>query len=150
MAVAQMAAGGKYISHVDKEAPAPESGSYELSFADAANRTSFSTTQQVWEQNGIKVINDKGSSTSNVADYSAPARFYKSSTLTVQCPGMKKIEFICNSGEYANALKESITSGTAKVSSSVVTVDLGSAADSYVIETLSAQVRMDSITVYTE
>lgn len=145
----QMDQGGVIVKHTDVEVEVP-AGAKTISFSDVANRTTLTTSQQVWEQNGIKVINDKGSSTSNVADYSAPARFYKSSTLTVQCPGMKKIEFICNSGDYATALKESITSGTATVSSSVVTVDLGSAADSYVIGTLSAQVRMDSITVYTE
>ena len=39
-----------------------------LSFASVANRTSQTTAQQVWEQNGIKLINNKGSSTSNVAD----------------------------------------------------------------------------------
>ena len=62
--VAQMAQGGKYISHVDKEAPAPEAGTYTLDFSDVANRTSYSTDEQVWEQNGIKLTNNKASSPS--------------------------------------------------------------------------------------
>ena len=45
-----------------------------LSFADKSYRTSFSTTQQVWEQNGITLTNNKSSSTNNVADYANPVR----------------------------------------------------------------------------
>ena len=54
-----------------------------LSFENANNRTLFSETQQVWTQNGITLTNDKGSSTSDIADYADPARFYKSSKIIV-------------------------------------------------------------------
>ena len=145
----QMAQGGVCVEYTDVPDETP-AGAAVLSFMDASNRTAFTTSQQVWEQNGVKVINDKGASTSNVADYTAPARFYKSSKLTVEYPGMKKIEFVCNNGSYATALKSSITTGTASVNGSVVTVELPSAADSYVVGVLSAQVRMDSLTVYAE
>ena len=139
--------GGNTGGDVEIEIPA---GAATISFSDVANRTTLSTSQQVWEQNGIKVVNDKGASTSNVADYSNPARFYKSSKLTVECSGMTKIWFACNSESYAKALKESITTGTVAIDGKTVQVDLTAAADSYVVETLSAQVRMDSIAVYTE
>ena len=139
--------GGNTGGDVEIEVPA---GAATISFSDVANRTTLSTSQQVWEQNGIKVVNDKGASTSNVADYSNPARFYKSSKLTVECSGMTKIWFACNTESYAKALKESITTGTVAIDGKTVQVDLTAAADSYVVETLSAQVRMDSITVYTE
>ena len=146
----QMAQGGVIVEHTDVVVEAP-AGSAELSFADKANRTVFTTSQQVWEQNGIKLINDKGASTSNVADYAAPARFYKSSKITVEYAGMTKIEFVCNNGSYATALKSSITTGTVTVNGSVVTVVLPAAADSYVVESLTGgQVRMDSLTVYAE
>ena len=146
----QMAQGGVIVEHTDVVVEAP-AGSAELSFADKANRTVFTTSQQVWEQNGIKLINDKGASTSNVADYAAPARFYKSSKITVEYAGMTKIEFVCNNGSYATALKSSITTGTVSVNGSVVTVVLDAAADSYVISSLTGgQVRMDSLTVYAE
>lgn len=150
--VAQMAAGGKYISHVDKEAPAPESGSYELSFADAANRTSFSSTQQVWEQNGVKLTNDKAGSTSDVADYVAPARFYKSTSLKVEKAGMSKIVFYLNSGKPASGLTDSISDSNASVSTEgyVVTVSFTNAVDVFEIPSLAAQIRMDSLTVYAE
>lgn len=139
---------GVYVSHVagaEVEQPANEA---TLSFADVTNRTVFTTEQQVWEQNGITLTNDKGSSTSNVADYSAPARFYKSSNLKVETEKtMTKIVFACNNATYATALKESITTGTATTDGSIVTVVLPSSAKSYTINTLSAQVRMNSLTV---
>ncbi len=146
----QMAQGCVIVEHTDVVIEAPE-GSATLSFADTANRTVFTTSQQVWEQNGIKLTNDKGSSTSNVADYSAPARFYKNSKITVEYAGMTKIEFTCNNSSYATALESSITSGNVSVSGSVVTVTLDAASDSYVVNALSGgQVRMDSVTVYAE
>ena len=54
-----------------------------LTFDDTSKRTSFSTEQQVWTENGITLTNDKSESTSNVADYSAPARFYKNSKIII-------------------------------------------------------------------
>ena len=146
----QMAQGGVIVEHTDVVIETP-AGAAELSFANKANRTVFTTSQQVWEQNGVKLINDKASSTSDVADYAAPARFYKSSKITVEYAGMTKIEFVCNSGSYATALQSSITTGTVTVNGSVVTVVLPAAADSYVISSLTGgQVRMDSLTVYAE
>ncbi len=143
--------GGIYVSHVVGETPEAPANSATLSFADVANRTSFTTEQQVWEQNGVKLTNDKAGSSSDVADYSAPARFYKSSSITVEGEkAMTKIEFACNSGTYATALQNSVTSGTVTVDGSIVTVTLASAATSYNIATLSAQVRMNSLTVYYE
>ena len=139
---------GVIVEHTDVEVETPVDA-VTLSFADKANRTEFTSTKQVWMQNGITLTNDKGSSTSNVADYANPARFYKSSKITVEYPGMTKIEFECNSSSYATALKSSITTGTVSVNGSVVTVQLAAAADSYVIASLTGgQVRMNSLTVY--
>ena len=121
-----------------------------LSFADKAQRTEFTTSKQVWEQNGIVLTNDKAASTSNVADYANPARFYKSSKITIEAPGnITKIVFDCNSSSYATALKSSITSGgTVSVNSDKVTVVLTDPATSFVIASLSGgQVRMDGLTV---
>ena len=121
-----------------------------LSFADKAQRTEFTTSKQVWEQNGIVLTNDKAASTSNVADYANPARFYKSSKITVEAPGnITKIVFDCNSSSYASALKSSITSGgTVSVNSDKVTIVLAQPATAFVIASLSGgQVRMDSLTV---
>ena len=124
-----------------------------LSFANKAQRTTFTTSQQIWEQNGITLTNNKGSSTSNVGDYANPARFYKSSNITVAMSGklITKIVFECASG-YADELQNSITSGgTVTVSSNKVTVTLSTPAESFTISNLSGgQVRMNSLTVYYE
>lgn len=52
----------------------PNAKTATLSFADKAQRTSFSTAQQVWEQNGITFTNNKASSTTNVADFNVSLR----------------------------------------------------------------------------
>ena len=122
-----------------------------LSLTDkAATRTSYSTEKQVWEQNGIKLTNDKAGSTSNVGDY-APLRLYKSSSVTIECAGMTKIVFYCNDYKdtYAGALRDSITDKnvTVSVDGLVVTVEFAEAKDSFTISSLSNQVRLDSLTV---
>ena len=123
-----------------------------LSFSSTANRVSQDSSKQVWSANGITLTNNKGASTSNVADYSNPARFYKSSQLIVEATGILKIEFTCNSASYASALKSSITAadgGTVSISGSVVTVTFADPVNSYTIASLTGgQVRVNSITVY--
>lgn len=136
------------------EEGAAEAVELKLSFASKDNRTTFTTSQQVWEQNGIKLTNDKGSSTSNVADYSNPARFYKSSKITVAVAGKQitKIVFNCNTSSYATALKSSIpaaTGVTVSVSGSAVTVEFAAPVDSFVIASLTGgQVRINDMTVF--
>lgn len=122
-----------------------------LSFADKAQRTSYSTTQQVWEQNGITFTNNKASSTTNVGDYANPVRLYANSEVIVEYDNMKKIEFTCGSSSYATALKNSIGTvdgATVTVSGSVVTVEFNENVDSFTIAKLTAQVRLSSLTVY--
>ena len=121
-----------------------------LSFSSTANRVSQTTSAQIWSQNGVTVTNNKAASTSNVANYSNPARFYASSELIVEAKGITKIVFDCNSTSYATALKNSIgtvSGASVSVSSDKVTVTFSSAVDSFKIAKLTAQVRMDSITV---
>ncbi|MBO5901958.1 MAG: BACON domain-containing protein [Alistipes sp.] len=123
-----------------------------LSFANKAQRTTFTTTQQIWEQNGIKLTNDKASSTNAVADYANPARFYAGSKLTLDAPGaIKSIKFTCNSSSYATAMKNGIgtvSGATVTVSGSDVTVTFTEAtAAQFVVAKLTAQVRMNSLSV---
>lgn len=122
----------------------------DITFNNTSKRTEFSNTKQVWEENGITVTNNKAASTSNVANYSNPARFYAASELIIEYPGMVKIEVTCNTSSYATALKNSIpaNSATVTVSGKVVTITLPAAADSFKVAKLSAQVRVNSITVY--
>lgn len=121
----------------------------ELSFSSKNQRTSISATKQIWEQNGIRMINEKGGSGSDVADYVKPVRCYSGSKLTIEMIAgqkMTEIEFSCNKEEYATTLKKSITGGTSSVSGKVVTVSMPGN-ESFVIEKLSAQVRINSLTV---
>ena len=120
----------------------------ELEFV-AANRTSWDTSQQTWEVEDVKLVNEKGSSTSNVADYVNPARFYKSSKITVTADGkITTIVFDCNSTSYATTLKSSITGATVSASSDKVTVTLDGSSNEFVIASLTGgQIRMDSMTV---
>ena len=140
---------GVYVSHIsapEQEQPANEA---KLDFSNVANRVEWDTEHQIWSANGITLTNNKGASTSNVADYSAPARFYKSSEIIVECEkAMSKIEFSCNSASYATALQNSITSGDVTVDGSSVIVTFSSAVSSYTIASLTGgQVRMNSLTV---
>jgi hypothetical protein len=133
------------------EVEEPEGEKSSISFADKAQRTVFNTSQQVWVQNGITVTNDKASSTNNVADYANPARFYAGSKITVSCTGMKTIVVNCGSPDYANTLKNSIGTVegvTVTVNGTAVTVELAAAADTVVVESLKAQVRVNSIDIY--
>ena len=120
-----------------------------LTFDDTAKRTTFTTSQQIWEENGITFTNDKSASNTNIADYSKPVRLYQNSKITVEAPGeITVIVFDCNSTSYANALKNSIgATAEVEVSSDKVTVTLNGTSAEFVIEKLTAQVRMDAVTV---
>ena len=152
--VPQMAKDGKYISHVDNEAPAPENGTYTLDFSDVNNRVSLNDNEQIWEQNGIKLTNNRASSTSKIADYSAPARFYKSTSLKIEKAGMNKMVFLCNSGKNTGPadLKTSVTdaNATVTVDGMTVTITFATSVDVFEIATLAGQVRVDVLTVYAE
>ena len=126
-----------------------ETAEATITFDNKAKRTTFTDTQQVWEENGITVTNDKNKSTNKVADYAKPARFYQGSKVTVTAPGeITQIIFDCNSSSYATELKNSIKSGaTVTVASDKVTAILTIPASSFVVDQLVKQVRMDAITV---
>lgn len=129
----------------------PVKATATLSFADKAQRTSYSTSQQVWTQNGITFTNDKASSSNNVADYAKPARLYANSKVTVEAPGnITEIVFDCNNSSYATAMKNSIENyyiGSATASSDKVTVTLDGTSTTFVVTKLEAQVRIDAVTV---
>ena len=120
-----------------------------LTFNSKDKRTTLSAQQQVWQENGIVLTNDKASSTNTVADYVSPARFYKGSKITLEAPGeIAEIIFDCSSSSYATSLNNSAAgTGTVSVSSDIVTVIPNDASSSYVIAQLTAQVRLDAVTV---
>ena len=132
------------------EPEVPTTNEITLSFADKAYRTQFTSSVQVWETTGLKLTNNKASSQNNVADYVNPARFYAASEIIVEATNMTKIEFTCGSSSYATVLKNSIGStATVSVSGSVVTVEFNSPVNSFTIKSLTAQVRINSMKVFT-
>ena len=120
-----------------------------LTFDDKAKCTSNSTSQQVWEENGIVFTNDKAASSTNVALY-APIRLYASSAITVKCSlgNIAQIEFICDTykNTYPADLQKSI-GAEATVSGTKVTVTPTATSDTYEVKKLAAQVRLKSVTV---
>lgn len=118
-----------------------------LTFDNKSKRTEFTDAKQVWMENDIILTNNKANSKNNIADYAEPARFYQNSSIVVSAPGnITKIVFDCNTSAYATALKNSIGS-TATASSDMVTVSFASAVQNFTIAKLTAQVRMDAVTV---
>ena len=127
-----------------------ETVDFTITFDDTSKRTEFSTTAQVWEENGITVSNIKNTSTSNVADYCNPVRFYKNSKVTVQFENMTKIVFVCDSSSFASALQTSIgtvNGVTVEVSGSNVIVTFDTPVNAYSVVLSGGQVQVKSITV---
>ena len=128
--------------------------------ADKANRTEFNKkSHQIWKQNGITVINNKGTYNNDLGDYANPIRFYAGTTVTIEFPGMTKIVIDCSGITAGNDQKyitnwesseiEGIKDATIVVENRIVTITLPTPVDSITI-TMSAQSRANSITVYTE
>ncbi|MBQ4570778.1 MAG: hypothetical protein IJB21_03695 [Bacilli bacterium] len=133
---------------VTSKVKAADEDTATITFDDKSKRTSYSTSEQIWEENGITVTNNKASSTTNVGDYAKPARFYANSSLVIshEC-NINEIVFDCNSSSYATALKNSI-GNNATVSSDKVTYSLdGQSNEITVVSKFTAQVRIDAITV---
>ena len=125
----------------------PVTESSTLTFDDKAKRTTFNSNQQVWQENGVTLTNDKAASSNAVADYAKPARFYQGSKITVAVDGkISEIVFDCNSSSYATALKNSIGSN-ASANSDKVTVTLDGSENNFVVAKLTAQTRLDAVTV---
>ena len=120
-----------------------------INFNSTGNRTSFSTELQVWQQNGITVTNNKASSTSNVGNYSNPARFYANSELIVTSTVGKIVSMVFNCyGEDATKyLSGSYDGATLTSNGATVTVTLATPSESFTFASLANQVRVNSIDV---
>lgn len=117
-----------------------------ISFANATDRTSWSTAEQVWERDGVIFKNTKTSESSNVVENVNPVRLYKNSIITLSAPSnILKIEFESNSTEYATALKNSINGSTISGTKVSVVLDGTSSAVNYTLS--GGQVRLNSLTV---
>ncbi|MDE6201170.1 MAG: hypothetical protein K2M47_04750 [Clostridiales bacterium] len=126
--------------------------SKSLSFTVAANRTSIDTsTSQVWEANGVKFTNGKGTGNAirdNTND--GHVRCYQNSTVKVEYANMKKIVFHATSG-YAKVAESigAVEGVTVTTDGNDIIVTFDTAKD-YFEFTCSAQLRFTSIDVYYE
>lgn len=122
-----------------------------ISFANTNQRTSRTNNQQVWENAGITLTNEKSSSNTNVSDRTNPVRFYSGQKLTIGAEGnIKSITFVCNNSTYATNLQNSIGTGsgaTVTRSGSNVTVTFTNATATQFVINLTGDVRMNSLTV---
>ena len=118
--------------------------------ANKTDRVQFSTSTQVWQKDKLTVTNNKTSGSSNIADYSNPVRFYKSSQIVIAYPGMTSLVIDCsNTGDakYSTPWAATLDAAdlTYTVEGKVYTVTFDEPVDSITL-TASAQVRANSIT----
>lgn len=138
-----------YAVFADEVVGEPEEVKATLSFANKAQRTSFSSDQQVWEQNGITLTNTQGNADNDapVADYVNPARFYANSSISIQAPGnITEIVFACSSDSYVTPTKNSV-GNSAKSDGNNVIVALSPSSNTFDIAKVTAQIRLNSLTV---
>ena len=122
-----------------------------LDFTTLDQRTEYSTTVQVWQNNGLVLTNNKGGSSSNVGDYSNPARFYKGSEIIIAYPGMTSL-VIDATGLGASYLWEATLDAaglTYTVSEKVYTITFAAPVDSITL-TAANQARAYSMTATAE
>ena len=120
-----------------------------IDFSTTGQRTEYSTSTQKWENDGLTLINNKASSTTNIGDYSNPARFYKSTQIIVSFPGMTSL-VINATGIESKYLWEATLDATGltyTVSEQVYTITFAEPTDSITL-TAANQVRANSITAY--
>ena len=117
-----------------------------LTFDNADKRVESSTTKQVWKENDITLTYVQADYNNSLAEYVKPIRFYKGTSITIEVPGnIAKIEFTCNSTDYAGTLNKSISGSS--ISGNIVTIELDGTSKSVTYKMSEGQVRMDALTV---
>ena len=128
-----------------------ETAGVTLSFANTSARTELSTSKQVWVSGDLKLTNDKAGSSSNVADYSNPARFYKNSTITIEyAAGIKTLTFTCDGTakyQLTSGVKISVAGATIVQTGAVTTITFEEPVTSVTITLSVQQVRIKTLEV---
>ncbi|MDE6617845.1 MAG: hypothetical protein K2K13_02325 [Clostridiales bacterium] len=126
-------------------------------------RKEFEADHQTWEQNGIKLTNSKGNSSTNVNNASSNyhVRIYKSSSVKIEYPNMAKLVFHSeasytdNSGktsDYPAWLKSSLEAAnlgtvTADTENNTVTLTLVGTMDAIEFAASAGQIRLTTLDV---
>ena len=117
----------------------------------ATNRTSMSGETAIWEANGIKLTQNKASSTNAVADYAAPVRIYKGHTAVIESTGMTKIVFeAAGEAKHIDGLQQTLAAlenCTVAVDGKVFTLTFNAPVNSVTLSA-AAQFRLNNIHVY--
>ena len=114
-----------------------------ISFANTAQRVSQTNSKQVWQNEGVTFTNS-----GSVASYSNPVRLYSGSNVVIEHEAMTKILFVVSESKYVSPLVNSIgTTATTATAGNNVTVTFINPVDEFTIASLSAQVRLNSLTV---
>ena len=120
-----------------------------ITFDNKSKRTEQTTEKQVWAENGITVTNNKAASSTNVADYANPARFYASSDLIIEYTGIVKIVINTTGGKNWGGCSSISGGGVATADGTITTIVFDSPVDSVTITKLTDQIRVTSIEIYT-
>ena len=130
--------------------PEQDENSITIDFSDIANRTEYKTTIQVWANGDFVLTNNKTSNSPDIGNYCNPARFYAHTEMIFSGVTMTKLIFNCNQEKYVTALTDTLN-GLADITVTteglIVTVEFAAPVETFVIKELSAQVRLDSVTV---
>ncbi|MBQ8292998.1 MAG: hypothetical protein IJX78_04215 [Bacilli bacterium] len=127
------------------ETPATKSAT--ITFNDLSKRTQISDEAQVWEENGIKVSNNRNGAKAAVnGKYYNPARFYAGSQVVVESTKAFTKVVITTNNKHFKSLD--ITGATVTIDGSTTTIEFASSATSFTIDELAAQVRVDKIEVF--
>ena len=116
---------------------------------EATNRTEFTTEKQVWTSNGITVTGSKGNSTSNIADYVNPARFYAKTSLKIEYTSEMTKIVIETSGDKCYSAGATLDGATLTVEGNLMIIELDTPATSFEISELVTQIRVSKLYVFT-
>lgn len=121
-----------------------------ITFDNTSKRTSVSTTQQIWEENGIVFTNNKGSGSDINESYFNPVRVYKNSEVVIEYgKTITKIDFATSGSDYAEKLESSLSSlGDISTSGNTVTLVLTQPTKSFTFTNSGGATRFNSITIY--
>ena len=132
------------------EEPALENAVLDLTTKD--NRTFYDAAdKQVWEQNGIKLTNTKGESTSNVPD-KAPFQVNSKGSIIIEGKGIKTIVILVSNttyGTYFNKILSAVENPnfTYVKSSNTFTITLNEAADIFQLDNITQATAFKTITI---
>ena len=139
------------IAGPEIETEEPDENANIIDFSTADQRTEIDTSKQVWTNGNFTMTNNKGDSSTDVADYTNPVRIYKNSEVVFSCAGMVKlvIESDSNAKNFGY-LKDSLTAAAVEytVDGYLVTIEFATPVDTFTLVASAGQIRFKTVTAY--